>query len=404
MADYCLVPRSSPYFDGAQDPVAVLVLLASGGLMTMTFPSGYPISPTNMLHPSLSFVHPFVHKVAVSTLTRERWLSLVEARDQGAPILTGGAPAPRRRKYGSNVRNVIQVAHADCVVRMWDVGDDDEIENPGQLQVDVARALDRYEDVSVTALALSDATAEFAAGTRTGEVVIYRWGGNRFFGRDAAKPLEPNPGGLTDISSRAEPTLREGFQPSVLYEMMQGPISALRVSDVGFIAVGSEGGFVSILDMRGPSVMLRAPLLDFVKEEKRSSFLRGHSSKASSADKIEFPTVVEFGVMTLEGDSYSSIACFVGTNLGRVATFKILPDGQRYAAKFAGAVKAGGDRVVAICPVDVDSGRPAAATGPAVAGLRTGKQVNGILVAGMSLYFKYIYIYIYVALLSFNNN
>ncbi len=383
IADYCLVPRASPYFDGAQDPVAIMVMLTSGEVITMTVPTGYPISATNMLHPSMSFVHPFVQKIAVSTVPRERWLTMVETRSQGEPILRGGTPAEKRRRAGWDFRNVVQVAHADSTIRVWDVGYDDEIENPTQLQVDVARALDRFEDVNITALAMADSTGELAAGTRKGEVVIYRWGPNRNHGRDATEPLDPNPGGLTDISSRAEPSLKEGLQPLVLYEMMQGSVSVVTVSDVGFVGVGSEGGFFSLIDLRGPGVMFQASVADFVKEEKRSSFLKGGSSKAAATK--EFPTVVEFGVLTLEGDSYSSICCFVGTNLGHVTTFKILPSGQTYSAQLAGLAKAGGDKVVAICPMNADNGQPAAATGPAVGGLRAGNQVNGVLVVGRSL-------------------
>ncbi|KAK3903741.1 lethal giant larvae like, C-terminal-domain-containing protein [Staphylotrichum tortipilum] len=378
VADYCLAPRSSPFFDGAQDPIAVLVTLTSGELLTLTFPSGYPISPTNMLHPDMSFVHPFVQKIAVSTMPREKWLTMVEVRDQGHPILLGGAPAGKRRKSGWDFRNIVQVAHADSTIRIWDVGFDDDIENPTQLQVDVARALDRFQDVEVTALAMADATGELAAGTKTGEVVVYRWGLNRSYGRDAVKPLEPNPRGLTDISSRAEPSLKDGLQPYVLYDMAQGAVSVVAVSDVGFVAVSSEGGGFAILDLRGPGVVFQGEVGGFVKEEKRGSFLKGHSSKAPAVK--EFVTVIEFGVMTMEGDGYSSIGCFVGTNLGHVATFKILPAGQTYSAQLAGVVKCGGERVVAVCPVNADNGQPAGATGFAVAGLREGKQVNGVLV------------------------
>ncbi|KAK4131408.1 hypothetical protein BT67DRAFT_485966 [Trichocladium antarcticum] len=379
VADYCLVPRSSPYFHGAQDPIAILVMLTNGEVLTVTFPSGYSISPTNMLHPSLSFVHPFVQKMAVSSMPRERWLGLAETRDQGDKILQGGAPAPRRRKPGCDVRNIIQVAHADSTIRVWDVGYDDDIENPAQLQVDVARALDRYEDVNITAVAMADATGELVAGTRTGEVVVYKWGVNRHYGNDATRPLDPNPGGLSDASSRAEPTLKEGLQPYVLHEMMQGPISVAAVSDVGFVAVGSEGGFLSVIDMRGPSVIFQGSVAELVKEEKRSSFLK-HSSRNQAAARAEFPTVIAFGVMTLEGDGYSSIDCFVGTNLGHVATFKILPAGQSYSVQFAGSAKVGGDKVIAICPVNSETGQLATATGPAVAGLRHEKQVPGVLV------------------------
>lgn len=377
VADFCLVPRASPYFAGAQDPIAIITVLSSGELITLSFPSGYPISPTNMLHPSLSFVHPFVQRIAVSTLARGRWLGMTEARNQGALILTGGKEAPRRRKRYEG-RNIIQSAHADSTVRIWDVGHGDEIENPAQLQVDIARAVDRYQDVDVTAMDMAENTGEFAAGTIAGEVVIYKWAGNKFFGRDDVKPLDPNPGGLTDISSRAEPTLKEGLQPFVLYEMMQGPISVVCVSDVGFVAAGSEGGFLSIVDLRGPSVIYQASAAEFAKQEKKGFLHKGHSSSSSGK---EWPVVIEFGVMTLEGDNYSSIACFVGTNLGRVATFKLLPSGKGYTAQLAGVVSLG-EMVVALCPIIAESGHTAGATGPVVAGLREGHQVNGILVAG----------------------
>ncbi|KAK3941997.1 lethal giant larvae like, C-terminal-domain-containing protein [Diplogelasinospora grovesii] len=374
--DFCLTPRNSPYYNGAQDPLAILATLSSGELITLSFPSGYPISPTNMLHPSLSFVHPFVTSFKVATLDRAQWLGMVEKRRQGELLVKGGAEAGRTmRRYEG--RNIIQVAHADSVVRIWDLGHTDLIENPAQLQVDIPRALDRMEDVEITAMDMAEETGEFAAGTRTGEVVIYRWGGNPYFGKEGErKPIPPNPGGLSNIASRSEPTLQEGLEPFVLYEMMQGPVTVVSVSDVGFVAVGSELGFFSIIDLRGPSIIFQGNTVDFVKTDKRSSFLK-HKEKETIP---EWPTVIEFGVMTLEGDSYSSIACFVGTNLGHVATFKLLPQGQGYTTKPAGVTKMD-DKVIAICPIVADTGHAAVATGSVIAGLRAGKMVNGILVA-----------------------
>ncbi|KAH8904534.1 snare-dependent exocytosis protein [Coniochaeta sp. PMI_546] len=375
VVDFCLVPRQSPHFAGSQDPIAILATLTSGEVITLSFPSGYPINPTNQLHPSLQFVHPFVTRFAVTTMDRGRWLAMNETRNRGELLLKGGAeaPKPRRRFEG---RNIIQVAHADSTVRIWDVGHADEMENPTQVQVDVARALDRYEDVEITAMDMAELTGEFAAGARSGEVVIYRQGPNKYYGRDQPQHLDPNPGALTDISSRAEPGLKQGLQPLVLYEMAQGPITVVKVSDVGFVAVGSEGGFVSIIDLRGPSVIYQASVAEFAKQEKRSSIFKGQSNSSAAKD---WPTVIEFGVMTLEGDNYSSIACFVGTNQGRVVTFKLLPSGQGYSVKLAG-VSHGNDKVVAICPIITDTGAPAAATGPIVAGLREGRHVNGVLV------------------------
>lgn len=377
VTDYCLLPRDSPHFAGAQDPIAIVAVLSSGELITLSFPSGFPISPTNQLHPSLSFVHPFVTKIVISTLDRARWLGMMEKRQQGELLLKGGAEAPKpRRRYEG--RNIIQVAHADSTIRLWDLGHADEMENATQLQVDLARAIGRYDDVDISAMHLAPNTGEFAAGTRAGEVVLWRWAGNPHLGQDKSSEPSPNPGGLTEITSRAEPSLKEGLQPYLLYEMAKGSITALAVSDVGFVAVGSEGGFFSIIDLRGPTVIFSASVGEFVKPDKRASFLKRDSKPTTTGD---FPVKIDFGVMTLDDDNYSSIACFVGTNQGKVATFKLLPSDNGYSVKLSGVASLG-DRIVAICPIVAETGQPAAATPDIVGALKTGQHVNGVLVVG----------------------
>lgn len=381
IVDFCLIPRTTPHFAGAQDPIAVIALLTSGELVTMTFPSGHPISPTNQFHPSVAFVHPFVTSIAVSPVERIRWLGMTEKRSQGPLLLRGGAEGTRpMRRY--EARNIIQMAHGDGTVRIWDAGHADELENSAMLQVDVARALDRYEDVNITTLNMASSTGELVVGTATGEVVVYRWGSNKLYGREAPMPTKTVAGGLTDISQRAEPNLKEGLQPFVLYDTASGPISIVKMSDVGFVGIGSEAGTFSIIDLRGPAVIFNASLSDFIKTDKRSSFMKKGST--STPAKPDWPVVVEFGVMTLEGDNYSSIACFVGTNLGKVLTFKILPQQNGgYTAQFVG-LNALADRILTIAPIVADTGKLAVATGATVAALRTGKQTNGILVVGKS--------------------
>ncbi|KAM3514065.1 hypothetical protein MY11210_002277 [Beauveria gryllotalpidicola] len=380
LIDFLLIPRSSPHFHGAQDPIAVLSLLSAGELVTLSFPSGYPISPTNQLHPSTFFVHPFITKVHVSSLERPRWLSMIEKRDQGEPILKGGAEGARPRKRFEE-RTIIQAAHADSIIRIWDSGHADEIENAQPIQVDIARALDRYDDVDVSCMSMASNTGEFVVGTRTGEAIVFRWGKNRFHGKSESPSIDPNPKSLTDISSRAEPSLREGLQPFVLYEMMMGPITAVQLSNVGFVAVGSELGFLTIIDLRGPQIIYQAPMTDFAKQAKRGSLFKGAHSRSDSTPQKEWPVVMEFGVMTLDDDKYSSICCFVGTNIGKIITFKLLPAANgTYSVQLAG-VLALDSRVISLNAIDVNTGGPAAATGQTVAGLREGRQVDGAVVA-----------------------
>ncbi|EKD12351.1 uncharacterized protein L3040_003595 [Drepanopeziza brunnea f. sp. 'multigermtubi'] len=376
--DFCLIPRTSPHFAGAQDPIAVIALLSSGELVTLTFPSGYPISPTNQLHPSVSFVHPFVTTMAMAPVDRTRWLGMIENRQQGPLLVRGGAEGTKNlRRYES--RNILQMAHGDGTVRIWDAGHNDELENSAVLQVDIARALGPCDDVNITSLSMGASTGELAVGVATGEVVIYRWGTNTYFGREAPQSPPNVPGGITDISSRAESSLKEGLQPLVLYDLGKGPISVVKISEVGFVAIGSEGGYLSIIDLRGPAVIFSADMAEFIKSDKRSSFLKKGSSQTSS--QPDRAVVIEFGVMTLEGDNYSSIACFVGTNLGKVITLKILPQSNgSYTAQFAGLSNLA-DKIISLSAIVAETGKPAPATGAAVGALRSGQQTHGTLVA-----------------------
>lgn len=295
---FCLIPRSSPYFAGAHDPIAIIVVLSSGELVTMSFPSGHAITPTNMLHPYLSFVHPFVNKVTLTPVDRAAWLGLKERRAQGPKFVFGGAEAKNPLKRFGN-RNVITTAHADGTVRLWDAGHDDEIENGDVVQVDLARAVGRTRNVEVTEMSLASSTGELSIGLKSGELVIFRWGNNASYGQEQAPSANQGPGRLTPIASRTDPGLKTGLLPLTLLDMQQGPVTALKNSLVGFVAAGFEGGSLAIIDLRGPAIIHTAHLSEFTKPQKRSSFRKTRGSEDTPA---EWPTSIEFGVMTLEGE------------------------------------------------------------------------------------------------------
>jgi syntaxin-binding protein 5 len=377
VVDLCFIPRTSPHFAGSHDPVAIIALLASGEVITLSFPSGMPITPTNQLHLSMTLVHPFINHATLAPVERTRWLGMTENRQRGPPFLVGGKEAHYPSKRFEN-RNIVQTSHADGTVRLWDAGHADEIENDTLLQLDVARAVGRHDNVEITRMSFSGAASELSVGLRSGEVVVFRWGINKHPGQEF--PPGPNTqGALTSITDRTEAALKEGLLPFTLLNEGNGPVTALKHSDVGFIAAGFEGGSLSIIDLRGPAVIYSAQISDFVKAEKRGSFRR--SSAQPAAAKPEWPTSIEFSVMALEGDDYSSILLHVGTNLGHLATFKLLPEPSGgYSASFAGACSLD-DRIISISPIHADSGRAAYASQSAVAGLREGRRISGVLVA-----------------------
>ncbi|WEW55196.1 Lethal(2) giant larvae sro7 [Emydomyces testavorans] len=374
--NFCMIPRSSPHFSGWQDPIAIIALLSSGELVTLSFPNGHPISPTNMLHLSLSFVHPFVTKMALASVDRTRWLGWTEKRAQGPKFLVGGADAKRHMKRFES-RDIVQMAHADGLIRMWDTGHDDEIENPAVVQIDLARAVGRYHNIEVAQMSLAGPAGEFSAGLKTGELVVFRWNRNQNAGNDLPPANNEGPGLITNIDHRADPSLKEGFVPMILLDQRQGSVTALKHSDVGFICVGYQSGSIAFVDLRGPKILHTTSPADFGKQQRRTSIRKSHGSIETAA---EWATCIEFGVLTLEGEDYSSIACFVGTNRGRLATFKILPASNGYSVSFAGSSSLD-DRILAICPINAENGQQALATQQAVSNLRDGHKVPGIVIA-----------------------
>ncbi|KAK4612258.1 Lethal(2) giant larvae SRO77 [Fulvia fulva] len=374
---FCLIPRTSPHFAGAHDPIAIIALLSSGELLTLSFPSGMPISPTNQLHLSLALVHPFVKTLNTAQVEREKWLGLQERRAQGPPILQGGTEMPSHlRRY--ETRSIAQSIHADGTVRLWDPGYGDEIENEKVLQVDVARALGRWNEIDITETSFAGNSAELTIGMRSGEVIVFRWGTNRNSGREPPQAQPNQPGALTSITDRVEPSLSEGLCPFTLLDQKDGPVTAVCNSEIGFVAAGFEGGGIVLIDLRGPAVILNTSVQDFARHQKTGSLRRRSSS---AGNKPEWVTSLTFSILTLEGEGYSSILLHAGTNSGNLASFKIIPvPSGRYTAQYAGHVQLDSSKIMYISPINADSGKPATASQTAMGSLRTGLKVNGALV------------------------
>lgn len=319
VTDFLIIPRSSPHFAGSHDPIAVMTVLSSGEIRTMSFPSGYPISPSNQLHVSMSLVHPYLTKFALSDVDRKRWLGMKESRQHGPNFLLGGAEASKlMKRYES--RNIIQTAHADGTIRIWDVGCGDEIENGGVMQADLARAVGRWDNIDVTQMCMSGTTGELAVGLRSGEVVVFRLNRNSNFGGPTLTLVEnEGPGQLTNTTRRADPDLKEGLMPLTLANEQQGPVTAMKLSNVGFLAAGYESGGLTVIDLRGPAIIHTAMLADLAvkRHGSISGTIKGRRQSRSTTN--EHPSVIEFGVMTIEGDGESKqVDIVTQTNVSRL--------------------------------------------------------------------------------------
>jgi len=207
-------------------------------------------------------------------------------------MLKGGAEAAHSLKRFED-RNIVQTAHADGTVRLWDAGHGDQIENETVLEVDVARAVGRLDNVAITRMSLAGATGELAAGLRSGEVAVFRWAVNKSAGREPPPPGPNAARGLTNITDRRDPTLSEGLLPFTLLNAQNGPVTALKLSDVGFVAAGFEGGSIVVVDLRGPAIIYEANVQSFSKHDKHGTFRR---NSGQNQTRSEWPTAIEFSV------------------------------------------------------------------------------------------------------------
>ncbi|KAF8250278.1 hypothetical protein K440DRAFT_541850 [Wilcoxina mikolae CBS 423.85] len=373
VVDFCLIPKLSPHYGCAHDPIAVIALLASGELVTLSFPDGQPLSPATLLHPSLILAHPFASRVDVSAVNRQRWLGMIRPLQTREMIMGGIEHVKPLRRYES--RTIVQSSHSNGTVRIWDLGHGDEVENDIILELDVGRVLQRGVDLKVECVSLAGVSAETAVGMETGEVVVFHWTKNVFFGQSVTAK-GPNDG-IRDAKMRADPEVKEGLLPICVLDQKCGSVIALKMSDVGFCAVAYQTGHLCVLDMRGPAVIYHESVSSLTKETKRASF-----KKPSHPTATEKATCLEFGVLTLEGDEYSSIALFVGTSLGRILTFKLLPQqGGAFTCIYVGSNNLDDSPILSITPLNSDSGRRSWATPQAVANLREGIKTPGVIVA-----------------------
>jgi len=400
IVDFCLIPKMSPHYAGAWDPIAVLTVNQVGEVFTISFPAAFPVTPTNQLPLSMLYVHPFPTHIDVTSVDPAHWGSMIEQReptmvmDRNMPprelqILAGGMEKKKMGRRG-NRRHIVQTAHEDGTVRLWDAGQTDEIENPTVVQVDVVRALGRLENVAASRTAFSSFGREFAVGMEGGEIIIFKWGRNTMEGQDLSPVTGPNqPGVLTDIRDRCDPALAFGMIPFALVNVGAGKITAITATSANgfaFVAAASQNGNLVVIDTRIPAIIHNNAISKIVATQPKKT----KSKKSVNYNRPDYATCLEFSIMTLDnagsGQQFSTINLHVGTAQGNVLTFKILPRSREpgFSIEFAGWTLVEG-AVVHLHPIVARTGSSAHADYQSFERLRSGNSTDGLLVAVSSV-------------------
>ncbi|KAK9462037.1 lethal giant larvae like, C-terminal-domain-containing protein [Lipomyces oligophaga] len=416
--DFMMIPRSSPHYAGNMDPVALITILSSGELYSIEYPSGSALPVADMFPPSLCWIQPRVSALTVSSVRIEQWIGMMSARknrikaasadglplnvSRDEPILTGGIPVHSRYRR-MNLRDIIISGHSDGSVRLWDASHG-EIENSQVLDISIPDALGRSEDIWVTGISFAGQMGEVSVALITGEMVYFRFGLNRpppdaistqqgdmpISAATLAKKLNDlhlngRPEGsqappLRLLTGFVDPRYREGFLPVLVLDVKQGPITCLKNSDIGFVAIGYEFGSVAVIELRSNTLIYLEPLVSLGLESGKKFPIRVGERSSQPTAQIEKATCLEFSVMALDGDQYSSIVLSIGTALGRVLTFRIIPSRSgTHSVQFMGVTTMKGP-VISLIPIDLDYGVSAIAAPTILSKLPQGLMINGAVI------------------------
>ncbi|KAL6453987.1 SRO77 Lethal(2) giant larvae protein SRO77 [Candida maltosa Xu316] len=345
--------NGSPYFGGGHNPSYLLLVSNLGQIYLVSFSEGAGgqgcTDLGNVILPtSISFVHPPLCSLDVQQVRRIDWYSIMSNRvssgvtSKTKELLYGGVSADLgmgRKPIGQNdlYRNILITGHERALIRFSDITKGEQQELEGIVQIGLRETLyDHGDPKSLRALHVSCAfeNRELIVGLASGEVVICKFGKNtKNAGISASKDYsgcetqhENGNAKLLNISDRISGSITSSstFLPVSLLQVTPAePISVLKMSDIGFAAIGYKSGRLVVCDIsRGPAVILN---LENIKEHLVS--IQGNC----------YPTSIEFSISEFGNDGYSSILLLVGTNCGgNLVMFKITPMGNGgFAVSFA---------------------------------------------------------------------
>lgn len=369
--DFVPIGTRTPFFSGGHNPTHIFVLLESGEVENITFPTGALDYKSSHFPQSVSWIHPRTTVSAAFPVPKKQWLGMISRTTKNENILKGGFPVHKPLKI-TEVRNAIATGHANGSVRLYDAAHD-ELEASTVLEVNVASTLNLFEGAAVDQISYGGETGELAVATVAGYIALYKFDINRNYNpnmTDLEKSmnrlsLNSEKKLLIDLRGRA-PNIKEGFMPVCAVHAQKGRVTALKNSNVGFVAFAYESGDLMVLDRRGPAI------------------IHAESIRQKSAAGSTKVTALEFSIMSFGGDGYSSILLYAGTDKGELYTYKILPEASgRFSAMLIDVVNSTDTGVIDIMPYKMENGTPAIATHDQLMKLSDGLIIEGaVIVSG----------------------
>jgi syntaxin-binding protein 5 len=394
--NFVTIPRANPFYAGNCDPSHIIALLTTGELMTFSYPDGAIVTDPTILPPALGWISPYITSTTLSLIPRNQWVGMMAAVSSQDTLFKGGAPA-RRHLRSFQIRTALCTGHRDGTVKIWDASHG-ELEDSNVLEVSMSFTLNRSYNVAVTHTSFAGTVGELAVAVDKGEVILFTFGKNK--GSQNASSFSrlriSDPPKLQQIEDRAPPLLKEGFLPHTLVTPRHGAVTALKLSNVGFVAIGYADGTLLVADRRGPAIIFEKLLRDIIQPFRgvkvplspvtvpvKVPLTPIGRDRSRSMNAGEYATCFEFGIYALGDDSYSSITLTVGSSDGNVYTLRLIPSGTSgYTVEPFGILQVSpGEAIQQVHAVNATNGTSAEAMPEVMAQLASGILIQGSVIA-----------------------
>ncbi|KAH3679966.1 hypothetical protein WICMUC_000709 [Wickerhamomyces mucosus] len=345
IVDFLPLGQSSPYFGGNHNPNYIVTLLESGEIETLSYPNAILEYRSNFFPQSIAWAHPATTVSVTTPVPRKQWLGMIAKSSRNSNILKGGFPHQKQIK-AHEIRSALLTGHTNGSVRLWDASKG-ELEESSVIDVNVAATLNSYKNISIDNISYAGDTAELTVSTIDGDVVLYKYDINKNYNPETGiessfgrLSLQQEKSLLVNLAHRT-PNIKEGFMPIVCFHAKKGRVSAIKNSNIGFVAVAYDSGDLIIIDRRGPAIIFSDNILK------------------DTAKNSQLLTAFEFSIMTYGDDNYSSILLFAGSDQGELFIFKILPESSgRFTAKLVDINSVSDSSIKTIHPFKQKTGTP----------------------------------------------
>lgn len=184
----------------------------------------------------------------------------------------------------------------------------------------------------VTKIAVSKNTGELALASESGLVVIYQYCAPASDGGDIDDAfldlslVDPMPSTVAAASNMlfafsTPSSALATLSPRCVVSARKGQVSALTVSDVGFVGVAYDSGSFLLIDLRGPAIFFVGEC-SLLEMKKKDGMFKKTTNNTPTAHRDEHATAISFVTMTVDGRL--SLVALVGTTRGRCISLELL--------------------------------------------------------------------------------